>query len=171
MSPFDAAVYVIGLFAIVTGFNAGLLRSLATILAYAIAAPVTLAVAPRVSEYLTGHALLQPDQTTFVPFATLMVLGFGFGALMRSAVGGLAGEHIGFIDRVLGAVLGAVRVALLAVLIVLIFGRLIPPGREPAWYADSKLRPYLAAAGEKGLRALPSDIGDYIERMKRERGY
>ncbi len=46
MNPFDAVVATVAIFAIVMGFNAGLLRSLATILGYLIAAPVAVAITP-----------------------------------------------------------------------------------------------------------------------------
>jgi membrane protein required for colicin V production len=71
---------------------------------------------------------------------------------------------------VFGAVLGIVRAVFLAVLVVIIFDRIIPPGREPAFLAESKLRPILLAAGRQGLRSLPPEIESYIDRLKRERG-
>ena len=73
-------------------------------------------------------------------------------------------------DRMAGAMLGFVRVALLAVLIVLIFERIIPSGREPAFLKGSQLRPILSAAGQAGLRSLPPEVADTIDRLKRERG-
>jgi membrane protein required for colicin V production len=69
-----------------------------------------------------------------------------------------------------GAFFGAVRIVLLAVLMVLIFDRIIPPDRQPAFLADSKLRPILSAAGRQGLRSLPPDLAETIDRLKRERG-
>jgi membrane protein required for colicin V production len=170
MNLFDIAVYLFGLFAVITGFNSGLLRSLATILAYAVAAPLAVVLSPRVAEYLTSHSLLPPDKTTFVPLAVLIVAGMIFGFLMRRAVGTLTGGNTVFVDRLLGALLGAARILLVAVLLVLIFTRIIPPGREPSWYAESKLRPLLLMAGEKGLRTMPPQLADYIDRLKRERG-
>ncbi len=59
---------------------------------------------------------------------------------------------------------------LLAVLIVLVFDRIIPAGREPAFLAGSKLRPVLSQASRQGLRMLPPDVAAYIDRLKRERG-
>jgi membrane protein required for colicin V production len=58
----------------------------------------------------------------------------------------------------------------LAVLMVVIFDRIIPAGREPAFLTGSRLRPMLSQAGQAGLRSLPPDIADYIDRLKRERG-
>jgi membrane protein required for colicin V production len=174
MNLFDVGIYVIALIAMVTGFNAGLLRGLATILAYAIAAPVALAAAPAVTTWLTTQGLLPndeiPNAASFVPFGLLLVIGIVLGAVMRGAVSVSSGGRIGFLDRVLGALLGVARVVLLAVLLVLIFERIIPAGREPDWLAQSRLRPYLSTAGAQGLRALPPQALDYIDRLKRERG-
>ena len=82
----------------------------------------------------------------------------------------MVGSEVGLFDRLAGAVLGAVRIALLAVLMVMIFDRIIPPNREPAWLSQSRLRPFLSAAGRQGLRALPPNVIDYIDRLKRQRG-
>jgi membrane protein required for colicin V production len=66
--------------------------------------------------------------------------------------------------------LGAIRIVLLAVLLVLILECIIPAGREPAWLAGSELRPVLSQAGASGLRSLPPDVADYIDGLKRDRG-
>ena len=171
MNLFDAAIYLFALVAIVTGFNAGLLRSLATILAYAVAVPIAIALTPRLGPLLIARGLITPDQATYVTFGLLLVIGFVLGVVMRGGVAGLTGDHTVFIDRVLGAALGAIRIVLLAVLLVMIFERMIPPGQEPAWLTESKLRPMLSAAGAAGLRALPPDTAAYIDRLRKERGF
>jgi membrane protein required for colicin V production len=89
---------------------------------------------------------------------------------LRLLVGELAGKDIGVFDRMAGAMLGAVRIILLAVVLVLIFDRIIPPGREPAFLAGSQLRPILSAAAAQGLQSLPPDVVEYIDRLKREHG-
>ena len=174
MNPFDAVVLGVALVGLVTGFSAGLLRSLATILAYVIAAPVALAIAPTIVNWLNARALLPADKAplllSLVPFAALIVIAVLLGALMRGAVGSVTGGRTIFIDRVLGALLGIVRIGLLAVLLVLIFERIIPPGREPVWLKESQLRPYLSAAGARGLRALPPEVTRYIDELRRQRG-
>jgi membrane protein required for colicin V production len=60
--------------------------------------------------------------------------------------------------------------ALVAVLLVLVFDRLIPAGREPEFLKGSQLRPLLSAAGREGLRSLPPDVAQTIDRLKREYG-
>jgi membrane protein required for colicin V production len=63
-----------------------------------------------------------------------------------------------------------IRIALVAVLLVLVFDRLIPPGREPDFLRGSRLRPTLSLAGQLGLRTLPPDALAFIDRLKKERG-
>jgi membrane protein required for colicin V production len=170
MNTFDAVIYAVAILAILLGFNAGLLRSLATILGYLIAAPIAVAITPHVAALVLGRSTLPPNQTWLALCGVFIVVGIAVSALMRIAVGAFIGADIGLFDRVAGAVLGAVRIGLVAVLVVVIFDRIIPADRQPPFLADSQLRPYLSAAGQKGLQSLPPEIEDYIDRLKRERG-
>lgn len=167
---FDAVVYACLLIAVVTGFRAGLLRSLATIFAYLAAAPVAVIVAPYVTPFAVAQFKLQPSQTWLIFAVLFLLIGFGIGALLKLAIAEIVGDEIGIADRMLGAVLGAVRIGLLAVLMVLIFDRIIPADREPAFLKGSQLRPILSKAGQAGLKSLPSDIEEYIDRVKKQRG-
>jgi membrane protein required for colicin V production len=167
---FDGAVYLCLAVAIIAGFRAGLLRSLATIFGYVIAAPVAVAIMPTITPILTERFKLPPVQTTLAFLGLFLVIGFIVATLLRSAVGEIAGAQISAPDRAAGAFLGAIRVVLLAVVMVMVFERIIPPGREPAFLTGSKLRPILSQAGQEGLRKLPPDVTDFIDRMKRERG-
>jgi len=54
--------------------------------------------------------------------------------------------------------------------VVLVFDRIIPPGREPAFLKGSQWRPGLSQAAQQGLRSLPPDVEAYIDRLKKERG-
>ena len=170
MNTFDAVVIAIALIAVVMGFMSGLLRSLTAIFAYLIAAPIAVALTPRLMPVVFGQANPAPDRTWIALFAVFVGLGLLISALLRKLVDELAGEDIGLFDRLMGATLGAVRIFLVATLIVIIFDRLIPGDRAPAFLAGSKLRPYLSTAGQKGLQTLPSDLADYIDRIKRDRG-
>jgi membrane protein required for colicin V production len=170
MNTFDAVVLAITLVAVVMGFMSGLLRSLTAILAYLIAAPIAVALTPRLTPLIFGPGNPTPDRTWIALFAVFVGLGLVISALLRKLVDELAGEDIGVFDRLMGAALGAVRIFLVAALIVIVFDRLIPADREPAFLAGSKLRPYLSAAGQKGLQTLPPDVADYIDRVKRDRG-
>ena len=112
-----------------------------------------------------------PPAKLWIEFAAVFLLaGMILSALYRYAVSELAGSEIGVVDRMAGAMLGAVRILLLAVLMVLIFDRIIPADREPAFLKGSKLQPILLEAGRQGLKTLPPDVEDYIDRLKREHG-
>jgi membrane protein required for colicin V production len=169
VDPFDAVVYLCLAAAIIAGFFSGLVRSLATIFGYLVAAPVAVALMPYLSPVLAGqfHRASTGDWLWFtVVFA---VIGIAFGAVSRMAVNEIVGPTISAPDRLAGAMLGAVRIGLVAVLIVLIFDRLIPPGREPDFLKGSRLRPILSQAAQQGLSSLPPDVETYIDRLKRER--
>jgi membrane protein required for colicin V production len=170
MNPFDAFVTAVALLAIVMGFRSGLLRSLATILGYLIAAPIAIAIAPAITPFVPGHVTLTPDQSWVPLFVVFVAVGFVVSVLLRTLVSEIVGPDAGLFDRLAGAALGAVRIFLVAVLIVVVFDRIIPADHQPPFLIGSRLRPYLSAAGAKGLQTLPPDVEDYIDRLKRERG-
>ena len=169
-NAFDAAVYLCLAVAVIAGFRSGLLRSMAGIFGYLAAMALAVALAPPLSLLLTTRFQVEAAQTWVVFVVVFIVAGILLGALLRRAIGELVGTDVSAPDRMAGALLGAVRVGLLAVLIVVIFDRIIPAGREPAFLQGSKLRPVLSAAGQAGLRSLRPDVADYIDRIKRERG-
>lgn len=169
-NAFDAAVYLCLAIAVIAGFRSGLLRSMATIFGYLAAMALAAGLAPALSQVLITRFQVAAAQTWVVFAVVFIVAGVLFGALLRRAIGELAGAQVSAPDRMAGAMLGFVRVALLAVLIVLIFERIIPSGREPAFLKGSQLRPILSAAGQAGLRSLPPEVADTIDRLKRERG-
>jgi membrane protein required for colicin V production len=180
MNIFDVVVIAAAVVAIVMGFNAGLLRSLATILAYLLAAPLALAITPRLIALVPGQQTvpsgppsfdqMSSSQTWVTLCIVFIVAGLIMSAVLQAAVSEFIGPDISPFDRVAGATLGAVRIGLIAVLIVVIFDRLIPADREPQFLADSRLRPYLSAAGQAGLQSLPPEIDEYIDQLRRERG-
>ncbi len=170
MNLFDAFITAAALVAIVIGFTSGLLRSVATILGYLLAAPLAVAITPRIFPFVLGNGTLPPDESWLPVVVLFVVFGVAFGVLFRNLLNELIDDEISLFDRVAGAVLGAVRIFLVAVLVVVVFDRIIPADHEPPFLAGSKLRPYLSAAGQKGLESLPPDVDNYIDRLKRERG-
>jgi membrane protein required for colicin V production len=170
MNTFDAVVYLCLIVAIAMGFRSGLLRSLATIFGYVAAAPIAVAATPYLSPLLAEQLDLHSDQTWLALAIVFLLAGIALSALLRTAVNEFVGPDVNMLDRLAGAMLGAVRIGLLAVLMVLIFDRIIPADRQPAFLVDSRLRPILSIAGQKGLKSLPPDIVEYIDRLKRERG-
>ena len=168
MNSFDAVVYVGLVIAVVTGFNAGLLRSAVTILAYLIAMPIAVWVMSLVSSGVDGKLGSPWAQNSLLFFGVFLVAGIVLGKLMRMALDETIGSEAGIADRLAGALLGAVRVGLVATTLVLIFD-LVPSDRQPAFLAGSQLRPLLSAAGQRGFQSLPPEVAGLIDRLKRER--
>ena len=166
MNSFDAVVCGATLAAMTMGFNAGLLRSAVTILAYLIAMPIAVWATSMVSRETGGMALMQ-NPLPF--FATFLVAGIVLGKLMRMVLDEAIGTEAGIGDRLAGAALGAVRVGLVAISLVVVFDQLVPADRQPSYLVGSRLRPLLSAVGQMGLKSLPPDIAAYVDRLKRER--
>ncbi len=167
MNPFDLAVGLAAVVAIVFGFRAGLVRSLATIVGYLCAAPFAVKATALISgAFATG---LSTGQTSLVFFCAFAVFGVAIAAGFCAAIDELSGVEIGLPDRLAGSALGVVRVGLIAVTLVLVFDRIIPAGRDPAFLAGSQLRPIFSLAGQKGLKSLPADTAAFIDQIKSRR--
>jgi membrane protein required for colicin V production len=169
MNPFDAAVYLGLAVSVITGFNAGLLRSALTILAYIIAMPIAVWVTSLVSPELAGNTTSPLMNHSLLFFGAFLVAGVVLGKLMRMALDDAIGSEAGFGDRLGGAALGAVRIGLVAVTLVLAFDQLVPPDRLPTYLTGSHLRPLLSLVGQRGFNSLPPDVVAYIDRLKKER--
>ena len=169
MNSFDAVVYIGLVVAVVTGFNAGLLRSAVTILAYLIAMPIAVWAMSLISPRIGDHANSPLTQNSLLLFGIFLIVGIVLGKLMRMALDETVGPEAGLGDRIAGAVLGAVRVGLVAITLVLIFDQLVPADRQPAFLTGSHLRPLLSVAGQKGFKSLPPDVAASIDRLKKDR--
>ena len=97
-----------------------------------------------------------------------LISGMVLGKLARLALDDAIGSQAGIGDRLGGAALGAVRVGLVAITLVLVFDQLVPLDRQPAFLTGSQLRPLLSSAGQMGIRSLPPDVAATIDRLKRE---
>lgn len=169
MNSFDAVVYLGVAVAVVTGFNAGLLRSVLTILAYLIAMPIAVWIMTLLSPQLDGKPASPFLQNPLLFFGIFLVVGIVLGKLMRMVLDEAVGPESGIADRLAGAVLGAVRAGLVAITLVLIFDTLLPADRQPDYLTGSRLRPLLSVAAQKGFRSLPPDIVATIDRLKKDR--
>ncbi|QUS38136.1 CvpA family protein [Tardiphaga alba] len=164
MNSFDVVIYAALIVAVVLGFRAGLLRSAVTILGYLVAAPIAI--------WITGLILPQATttsqaQNSLIFFAMFLVAGIVLGSLLRLAVNDLIGAHIGIGDRLGGALLGAIRVGLIALTLVLIFDQLVPANMQPPYLTGSHLRPLLSRLGQTGIRSLPPDVTTRFDQLKR----
>jgi membrane protein required for colicin V production len=170
MNSFDAVFYLALIFAVVTGFNTGLLRSAIKILGYLIAVPIAMTATSMLAPQASGKfgpalgSVLAQNSILF--FAIFLISGMLLGQVGRLLVDDATGSHPSLVDRVGGMALGAVRVGLIATTLVLFFDLLVPLGVQPAFLAGSQLRPLFSTAGQMGVRSLPSDIVATITRLK-----
>jgi membrane protein required for colicin V production len=169
MNSFDAVVYVALIAAVVLGFNSGLLRSAVTILAYLFAMPIAIWAMSFVALAISGQSDSPWTQNWPLLFGIFLVAGMVLGKLMRMVLDETIGPGAGIGDRLAGAVLGAVRVGLVAVTLVMIFDQMVPADRQPGYLAGSQLRPLLSAAGQTGFRSLPPEVAAAIDRLKKDR--
>lgn len=169
MNIFDIAIIVALIVAVITGFNAGLLRSAVTILAYLFAMPLAVWLMSLLSPAGNAAISSQPAQNSLIFFAMFLISGMALGKMARMAIDETMGSEAGIGDRLAGALLGAARVGMVAIALVLIFDQLVPADRQPAYLTGSQLRPILSMAGQKGFNSLPPDVTAYIDRLKRDR--
>jgi len=157
----------------VAGYHAGLTRSLASILGYLSAAPVAVALSSRLSAAIGGSSQPAPDAWTRDLGVFLLVFlasGLVVGALLRVAAADLFGRDIHLADRLSGALLGALRIVLVAVAVIVVFDRVLPDERQPEILRASRLKPALSLCGRLGLRSLPPEFAAQIDQIKRSRG-
>ena len=169
MNSFDAVVYLALVIAVVLGFNSGLLRSAVTILAYLFAMPIAIWAMSFVGPMIGNGGDVPWSQTWPLFFGIFLLAGMVLGKLARMVIDEAIGPRVGIGDRLAGAVLGAVRVGLVAVTMVMIFDQLVPTDREPKYLEGSRLRPLLSAAGQTGFRSLPPEAAAAIDRLKKDR--
>jgi membrane protein required for colicin V production len=100
-----------------------------------------------------------------VLFGIFLITGMLLGQVGRLALDDATGPPSLF-DRLGGAVLGTVRVGLVATTLVLVFDQLVPAGAQPAFLTGSQLRPLFSTAGQMGIRSLPPDAVAAIARLK-----
>jgi membrane protein required for colicin V production len=170
INGFDAAVLLGLSVAVIVGFNLGLLRSALTIFAYLIAMPIAVWVTSLIAPGLDGTASAPMLRHSLLFFAAFLVAGSGLGRLMRLALDDSIGAKACLADRLAGGALGAVRLGLVAVTMVLVFDQLVPSDRQPAFLAGSRLRPLLSALGQREFRSLPPELVVTINRLKQARG-
>jgi membrane protein required for colicin V production len=144
------------------GFMTGLLRTLATIIGYICGAGIAVAAPPKTVSLLANYPKIPTPQTWIVVVAIFIVAGVLISAPLRLIVSGMTGRNISVPDRMAGAALGGVRFAMLAIMLVLVFDRMFPPGREPAFLRGSQWRPVLSSAAQ--YQSLPPEAEDYLDR-------
>ena len=116
MNSFDAVVYVGLVIAVVTGFNTGLVRSAVTILAYVVAAPIAMCGDVRCCRRpRAASSLPRWRRTGWCSSASSCSPAWRSESWRAWRSTRPPEREAGIVDRLCGAVLGAVRVGLIAI--------------------------------------------------------
>ena len=169
MKPFDLTVVAALVAFMAFGFYAGLLRSLASIFGYVAAAPIAVAATSYVSPALAGDAAPPWARNFALFFLVLFIAGAAVGRLLRHGLATLVGDEVDIVDRIVGALFGALRICLVVAPVVVMFDRYVPVDRQPQFFNGSRLRPYFSAAGQRGINALPTEAAAYLDKLNRDR--
>lgn len=167
MTPFDWVILLVVVVSALSGFVTGMLRSLASLVAYLLATAIAVAATPflepLIGPYLPQTWMRQSGAFLIAFFSGVVVLGF----LLQTVVSLAFGPAVSFGDRAAGLMLGIVRALLVVTLVVVMFDRLIPRPQEPQWLSGSALRPLFSTLGAHGLRSLPPGVTEAIEAIRR----
>jgi membrane protein required for colicin V production len=169
MNLFDIVVCGVLISSAVSGFKAGLLRSLVTILAYLIAMPTAVFLTSLASAGAGGTLGSQVPQNSPILFGIFLLTGTMMAKFARMALEDAIGPDPGVGDRLAGSGLAIVRTGLVALTFVMSFDQLSSSGRQPGFLAGSYLRPLFSAAGQKAFNSLPPSAVAYIDRLKQAR--
>ncbi len=94
MNSFDAVIYLALVIAVVIGFNAGLLRSAITILAYLFAMPIAVWIMSLVSPMIGGPPGASQTQNSLLFFGIFLAVGMVLGKLARMALDEAIGSEV-----------------------------------------------------------------------------
>ena len=157
MTSFDYAILAILVLSTLFAFWRGLIREIVSLLAWLVALWVAARFAVDFAAWMPA-AISGPSARYLAAFACLFLgtvialelIAFLIARLLR-AIG------LGFIDRLLGAMFGLARGALIAWVLVFLGGFTSFPQRD--WWRDSVLAPPLQASVLAARSLLPLELG------------
>lgn len=157
MTGYDLFAAAVILASAAAGWMRGGVRELVTLLAFAVAAILSLLALPLTGP--AGRALVDPDWAGSIMAAVGVFLVFYFGIrIAGSIMGRRLREHhsLGGLDRLFGLAVGIVRALVLLGAIHLVLHAATPPERTPAWFREAAVFPVSHAAARAIQSVLPS---------------
>ncbi len=157
MNGADIVICVVMLVSILAGLWRGFVREAISLVFLVGGIFAAWQIGPSVEPYLGGYlaqAAVRPWVARLLVFIVVLIAGAIVGALgsylMRSA-------GLGFVDRMIGLLFGALRGAI-AVGLLVMFGELVHLNHE-SWWSRSRLIPYGQMVGG-WVRTLTGEAGD-----------
>jgi membrane protein required for colicin V production len=150
-----------GLLAMIRGFS----REVLSISSWVIAGLAAWTFYARLSPYVAGYTQsvtsneLVPD---LVAAAIIFLIALIVVSLITLKIADfIVDSRVGALDRTLGFIFGAVRGALLVMVLLMFYVNFFPES-QPSWVSEAKSKPMLESMGESLVNALPDDPAGYI---------
>ena len=156
MTGYDLFAFALILVSGAAGWVRGGARELITLIAFALAAFITLVALPFTGPL--GRGLIDPPWAGSIAAAVVSFLLIYFGIRMAGAsLSRRLREHerLGGVDRILGIGVGAARALVLLGAIHLVFHAATPPERVPGWFRNAAVFPVSAGAARMIQAVLP----------------
>ena len=118
-----------------------------------------------IKPYITKDIIAQAVDAAAVFFAALFLITIV--TVKLSDV--ILDSKIGALDRTLGFVFGAARGFLIAVVLFIFYGWLVPEANQPFWVKTAKGRPLLEAVGDNLRDLVPQDAENFINELKNKK--
>lgn len=159
MNWVDYFIIALILVSAIVSLMRGFLRELLALLVWVVAAVVAFLFHDLLAERMPWIEV--QGMRTLVAFTLLFLLCMILGALLSFLISSVFEKAgISGTDRLLGGLFGAMRGALVVVLLVLLAGAL--PLRERPWWQESVLIGHFAAAAHYLKERLPPDVASYF---------
>jgi len=158
----DLGISVIVLLSLIIGFIRGFARELISLATWFAAFAFAILYLKPLANQLPFT--LQSDIASMgVAFAIIffgvLILGAIINYLLSSAVSSIG---LGGIDRMLGAIFGALRGCLIVVLMVILLGVTALPAKT--WWIESRFIPYFELGAERVKSNIPQDFSGYLDK-------
>jgi membrane protein required for colicin V production len=156
VTGFDALAIIVILASAASGWVRGGAREIVTLLAFALAAILSLIALPLTSRL--GRALVDPDWagTIFAAVIVFLILYFGMRFIGWSiSKHARNNPHLGGVDHAVGTVIGTVRALVLLGAMHLVVVAALPGDRTPGWLSDAWLQPVTSRAARAIQIVLP----------------
>lgn len=118
-----------------------------------------------IKPYIAKDVLAQAVDAAAVFFAALFLITIV--TVKLSDV--ILDSKIGALDRTLGFVFGAARGFLIAVVLFIFYGWLVPEANQPFWVKTAKGRPLLEAVGDNLRDLVPQDAEAFITELRNKK--
>ena len=155
MNPFDWLLAALLLYSVVRAIFRGFLQEsfalAGLVLGFLLACWSYQALAQRLTGLINNLALAQFAAFLLLLIATMLLASL-LGRILKKAASAIG---LGFVDRLLGALFGLLRGALLGTALLLAFTAFLPAA---PWIANSTLAPYFLRAAHTVSFVMPADL-------------